>query len=168
MFGEAIYFVRLACVRHAASVRPEPGSNSRLIFSLAQAFAQLYLSFFTFLFSFIQNSQRFLMLFYCLSSVPLPEELLQSNTTIYMLSRHFFTYFFCCFANNLYSLTLIQIVVNYFFIFLFASYFHIFSSYILPLLLLSNLISVSNIKLFNSILIKNALLNPHPYFQALV
>ena len=32
--GEAIYFVRLACVRHAASVRPEPGSNSRLIFLL--------------------------------------------------------------------------------------------------------------------------------------
>ena len=30
-FGEATYFVRLACVRHAASVRPEPGSNSRLI-----------------------------------------------------------------------------------------------------------------------------------------
>jgi hypothetical protein len=28
------YFVRLACVRHAASVRPEPGSNSRLISSL--------------------------------------------------------------------------------------------------------------------------------------
>ena len=33
-FGEAINFVRLACVRHAASVRPEPGSNSRLIFLL--------------------------------------------------------------------------------------------------------------------------------------
>ena len=29
-----IYLVRLACVRHAASVRPEPGSNSRLIFLL--------------------------------------------------------------------------------------------------------------------------------------
>ena len=29
-----LYFVRLACVRHAASVRPEPGSNSRLIFLL--------------------------------------------------------------------------------------------------------------------------------------
>ena len=28
------FLVRLACVRHAASVRPEPGSNSRLIWSL--------------------------------------------------------------------------------------------------------------------------------------
>ena len=34
IFGEATNLVRLACVRHAASVRPEPGSNSRLIFSL--------------------------------------------------------------------------------------------------------------------------------------
>ena len=34
MSGEATNFVRLACVRHAASVRPEPGSNSRLIFLL--------------------------------------------------------------------------------------------------------------------------------------
>ena len=33
IFGGKAYFVRLACVRHAASVRPEPGSNSRLIFS---------------------------------------------------------------------------------------------------------------------------------------
>ena len=29
-----IYFVRLACVRHAASVHPEPGSNSQLKFIL--------------------------------------------------------------------------------------------------------------------------------------
>ena len=28
-----IFLVRLACVRHAASVRPEPGSNSRSIWS---------------------------------------------------------------------------------------------------------------------------------------
>jgi len=28
--SEAQHLVRLACVRHAASVRPEPGSNSRL------------------------------------------------------------------------------------------------------------------------------------------
>ena len=34
IFGEATNLVRLACVRHAASVRPEPGSNSRLIFLL--------------------------------------------------------------------------------------------------------------------------------------
>ena len=39
ILGEATNFVRLACVRHAASVRPEPGSNSRLIFLLAQAYA---------------------------------------------------------------------------------------------------------------------------------
>ena len=32
--SEKVNLVRLACVRHAASVRPEPGSNSRLIFSL--------------------------------------------------------------------------------------------------------------------------------------
>ena len=38
VISEAVNLVRLACVRHAASVRPEPGSNSRLIFS-GQAYA---------------------------------------------------------------------------------------------------------------------------------
>ena len=38
------YFVRLACVRHAASVRPEPGSNSRLIFLLKITHSIIYLS----------------------------------------------------------------------------------------------------------------------------
>ena len=62
MFGEEAYFVRLACVRHAASVRPEPGSNSRLIFC-AQAFAQLlrffsaFLCLFKFTFFFRTSSQ---------------------------------------------------------------------------------------------------------------
>ena len=47
-----IYFVRLACVRHAASVHPEPGSNSQLKFIL-QLFADFcvvipYLPYFRF------------------------------------------------------------------------------------------------------------------------
>ena len=36
--------VRLACVRHAASVRPEPGSNSRLIWSLFVRIFKKYFS----------------------------------------------------------------------------------------------------------------------------
>ena len=35
-------FVRLACVRHAASVRPEPGSNSRLILLYIQTLVYQY------------------------------------------------------------------------------------------------------------------------------
>jgi hypothetical protein len=42
--GEAVNLVRLACVRHAASVRPEPGSNSRLIFLLKITLGYLCLS----------------------------------------------------------------------------------------------------------------------------
>ena len=47
--------VRLACVRHAASVRPEPGSNSRLIFLLKITLSYL-LSFITFLFFYYRTS----------------------------------------------------------------------------------------------------------------
>ena len=45
--SEKVNLVRLACVRHAASVRPEPGSNSRLIFLLKITLSYL-LSFITF------------------------------------------------------------------------------------------------------------------------
>ena len=33
--NRSLYSVRLACVRHAASVRPEPGSNSQKVVSKA-------------------------------------------------------------------------------------------------------------------------------------
>ena len=37
-------FVRLACIRHAASVHPEPGSNSPLSFYLSQTISCLFSS----------------------------------------------------------------------------------------------------------------------------
>ena len=65
-----IYFVRLACVRHAASVHPEPGSNSQLKFIL-----QLFTDFcvvFPYLpcFRFVLFTIRFsLSIYYCLIAV---------------------------------------------------------------------------------------------------
>ena len=80
---------RLACVRHAASVRPEPGSNSRLIsvLKLTLAFIKIALdifcsdfhrtaffkvnlvySFEVYLSIFFLKLKVVLMLFYCLGS----------------------------------------------------------------------------------------------------
>ena len=58
--GEAACFVRLACVRHAASVRPEPGSNSRLIFllKLSLSLLRLLLVILLFLFKFTLELYR--------------------------------------------------------------------------------------------------------------
>ena len=46
LFGSKLprNFVRLACIRHAASVHPEPGSNSP--FDLAQNVTNVFVSFF--------------------------------------------------------------------------------------------------------------------------
>ena len=51
-------FVRLACVRHAASVRPEPGSNSlkypiKTAFRLSQSISELFRSFDTLTYHFL-------------------------------------------------------------------------------------------------------------------
>ena len=61
--------VRLACVKHAASVHPEPGSNS-LAKYLPQAFACFYPSyclgcFCSFLFLLFSNSKNFQELIHC-------------------------------------------------------------------------------------------------------
>ena len=39
--NRSLYSVRLACVRHAASVRPEPGSNSQKVVSKALKMPQI-------------------------------------------------------------------------------------------------------------------------------
>ena len=57
------YFVRLACVRHAASVRPEPGSNSRLIFLLKITHSIIYLSLLFCLFFLFRTLKGFLCCF---------------------------------------------------------------------------------------------------------
>ena len=57
IFGGSANFVRLACVRHAASVRPEPGSNSRLIFLLKITHSIIYLSLLCFVCSFLELSK---------------------------------------------------------------------------------------------------------------
>ena len=57
--GTRRYLARLACIRHAASVHPEPGSNSqnlflvfRLRFVFVASFIVCYLVFFRFFFLF--------------------------------------------------------------------------------------------------------------------
>ena len=46
-FGQASLaaLVRLACIRHAASVYPEPGSNSSFDFSSPESFPQVFFKF---------------------------------------------------------------------------------------------------------------------------
>ena len=46
-FGQASLaaLVRLACIRHAASVYPEPGSNSSFDFSSPESFTQVFFKF---------------------------------------------------------------------------------------------------------------------------
>ena len=127
-----IYLVRLACVRHAASVRPEPGSNSRLIFllkithsiifclSLLLLFCSLIIELRSFVHQFIKlgthcewptinlsllavgkiglgHLQRFLMLFYCLSSVlSFATALVAYHTLLCLSTTNFFFCFFLC------------------------------------------------------------------------
>ena len=67
MFGVGLNSVRLACVRHAASVRPEPGSNS-LKYGIKSAHAVLiYFRAFVLL---IKSSIRFAHLSGSFSRVP--------------------------------------------------------------------------------------------------
>ena len=127
-----IYLVRLACVRHAASVRPEPGSNSRLIFllkithsiifclSLLLLFCSLIIELRSFVHQFIKlgthcewptinlsllavgkiglgHLQRFLMLFYCLSSVLSYWDSFSSLSHQFDVVNYNFQFFIFCF-----------------------------------------------------------------------
>ena len=91
------YCVRLACIRHAASVHPEPGSNSPLSFYLIDNFCLLD-SFFLSLFD------VFLFSFQCPFLMPSLEcSLIISSSTTFVKS---FFYFFSLFFSSFLSLSL--------------------------------------------------------------
>ena len=133
MSGEATNFVRLACVRHAASVRPEPGSNSRLIFLLKITLSIIFFVFHYFFVLFLYRTLKgFLCCFIVYVRCP-SERSFYSLTHLICVVKTFFSYFFRLFlANNLYSLSFIYLIVNCFFI-IFRHYF--------------SLISINNVKL---------------------
>ena len=90
--------VRLACIRHAASVHPEPGSNSPLSFSIFRQFhVFLTLSFFSIFIDVftVQFSMSLCPLVECSSII----------TSILCLCKSFF-YFFSFFYLNLFFLSL--------------------------------------------------------------
>ena len=100
-------FVRLACVKHAASVHPEPGSNSRLKFLI-----------------------HFRMTLAILPSITVVLEFIISDDVHWKSFIHFqgwllFNYqcscFACCrFSNNSFILSRLFCFVNNFFIFFFV------------------------------------------------
>ena len=108
------YCVRLACIRHAASVHPEPGSNSPLSFYLLDNFCLLD-SFFLSLFD------VFLFSFQCPFLMPSLEcSLIISSSTTFVKS---FFYFFSLFLfllslSFLFSPYLSVFFLFYYFIFL--------------------------------------------------
>ena len=72
--SENKYTVRLACVKHAASVHPEPGSNSHKKFILGQTNVNVYLPVFTVsrfvpILNFLKNFQGWSILFSCQGSL---------------------------------------------------------------------------------------------------
>ena len=102
-------FVRLACVKHAASVHPEPGSNSHVkSFFLPELIWQL-----------IRNN----VLIYCFKVASLIEAFLNYSQN---LSRFFtvqLSMFVVVISNSLYILSYLQVVVNNFFYFSLLSFF---------------------------------------------
>ena len=94
--------VRLACIRHAASVHPEPGSNSPLSFSIFRQFhVFLTLSFSIFIDVFTVQ----------FSNVPVPSRRVLIYNTIYPLPLQVFFYFFRFLFNPLFSLFITSLII---------------------------------------------------------
>ena len=89
-------FARLACVRHAASVRPEPGSNSHLKVDL---FCSLFADFILFL-NLFHNSKYLTLFNYQMFNVALSRQLIQYNIYRMFLS----TVYLICFLLLLFRL----------------------------------------------------------------
>ena len=104
------YCVRLACIRHAASVHPEPGSNSPLSFYLLDNFCLLD-SFFLSLFD------VFLFSFQCPFLMPSLECSLIISSSITFVKSFF--YFFSLFFSLLSLSFLFSPYLSVFFAFLY-------------------------------------------------
>ena len=85
------WFARLACIRHAASVHPEPGSNSPLSFSIFRqfhVFLTLLVSFFSIDVFTVQFSMSLCPLVECSSIIP---------SILYLCKSFFYFFSFFCF-----------------------------------------------------------------------
>ena len=106
-------FVRLACIKHAASVHPEPGSNSRLKFLI-----------------------HFRMTLAILPSITVVLEFIISDDVHWKSFIHFqgwllFNYQCSCLlslCDSLFIISHLQSLVNNFFIFLFQEFLSFFDS----------------------------------------
>ena len=125
--------VRLACIRHAASVHPEPGSNSPLSYSFQTTLVCLALFYFFNLIDVVFYS--FLFSFQC------PLTWLSRRVPIYItipspFCKAFFLYFFIFFSLSLFFC----LYINVFFIDLFWCFFMIWC--------LQTILSIKNSKFY--------------------
>ena len=102
------FLVRLACVRHAASVRPEPGSNSRLSLLYIHSIKECYIR----SFADVSSSASFFPNFLCIKNS-------QSNCQCYSHFQELTLFIFQCTSlshRQLYQFTTYLPICQHFFL----------------------------------------------------
>ena len=121
-------FVRLACIRHAASVHPEPGSNSPFDCSLWHWLLCQFLSFFYLnwrsLFNFCSVfKDHFFSHLFARCCIIIPNSFAFVNIFFYVFFSSSFQYYF--FSSAYFSQPIYNITIIYFLQYLFLNFFKI-------------------------------------------